>query len=84
MSAKLNEDIAQAVSRQDRPIEVRDAAGKVYVVMTSQQFQKYVYDDSELTPSEMAAAAALHLADPEGWGAEGMDEYDLDDSETAS
>ncbi len=82
MNAKLNADIAEAVSRQDRPLEVRDAAGRVYVVMTSQQFQKYVYDDSELTPDEMAAAAALHLDDSEGWGAAGMDAYDQDDSET--
>jgi len=71
MTAKLNEDIAEAVNRQDRPLEVLDAAGKVYIVMTSQQFQKYVYDDSELTSDEMLAAAAQHLDDPEGWGAPG-------------
>lgn len=82
MTAKLNEDIAEAVSRQDRPLEVWDAAGNVYIVMTSQQFQKYVYDDTELTPDEMAAAAALQLDDPEEWGAAGMDAYDQDDSET--
>jgi hypothetical protein len=76
MNAKLSEDIAEAVSQQDRPLEVRDAAGKVYFVMTSQQFQKYVYDDSDLTPAEMVTAAASHLDDPEGWGAPGMDEYD--------
>lgn len=84
MIARLNEDIAEAVSRQDRPLEVRDAAGKLYIVMTSRQFQKYVYDDSELTPDEMAAAAALHLDDPDGWGAAGMDAYDQDDSETTT
>ena len=66
MTAKLNEDIAEAVSRQDRPLEVLDAAGKMYVVMTSQQFQKYVYDDSQLRPDEMLAAAALRVDDPEG------------------
>lgn len=79
MNEKLNEDIAQAVSHQDRPLEVRDAAGQIYFVMTSQQFQKYVYDDSDLTPGEMVAAAASHLDDPEGWGASGMDAYDQDD-----
>lgn len=66
MNARLNEDIANAVSRQNHPLEVTDAAGKVYIVMTPQQFQKYVYDDSELTPDEMAAAAAVHLDDSEG------------------
>lgn len=83
MTVKLNEDIAEAVSRQDRPLEVRDAAGKLYVVMTSQQFQKYVYDDGELTPDEMLAAANLHLDDPEGWAAAGIEAYDQDDSENA-
>ena len=36
--------------------------------------------DSEPTPDEMMAAAGLHLDDPEGWGAPGMDAYDEDDS----
>lgn len=84
MIAKLNEEIAEVVSRQDRPVEVRDAAGKAYIVMTSQQFQKYVYDDSELTPDEMVAAAAWQLDDCEGWGAPVMDAYDQDDSETTT
>lgn len=84
MSDKLDEQIAEAVSHQERPLEIRDAAGKVYFVMTSEQFQKYVYDDSELSPDEMMAAAALQLDDPEGWGAPGMDDYDQDDSETNS
>ena len=84
MTAKLNEDIAEAVNRQDRPLEVRDAAGRVYFVMTGQQFQKYVYDDSELTADEMLAAASSQLDDPEGWGAAGMDSYDQDDSEPTS
>lgn len=84
MNEKLSEDIAQAVSHQDRPLEVRDAAGKVYFVMTGQQFQKYVYDDSELTADEMLAAATAHLDDPEGWGAPGMDQYNQDDPEPSS
>jgi len=81
MTEKLSEHIAQAVTRQDRPMEVRDAAGRVYFVMTSQQFQKYVYDDSDLNSGEMLAAATSQLDDPEGWGAAGMDAYDQDDSE---
>lgn len=81
MSAQLNQDIANAVSRQDRPLEVTDAAGKVYIVMTPQQFQKYIYDDSELTPDEMVAAAAVHLDDHEGWGAADIDFFDQDGSE---
>ena len=84
MTEQLNDQIAEAVSHQDRPLEVRDAAGKVYFVMTSQQFQKYVYDDSELTPDEMVAATMSQLDDPEGWGAPGMDDFDQDDPETTS
>ena len=80
MTAKLNEDLAEAVNQQGRPLEVRDATGKVHFVMTSQQFQKYVYDDSDMTPDEMLAAAASQLDDPEGWGATGMDAYDKEDS----
>lgn len=68
MTVELNKDIAEAVTRQDHPLEVRDAAGRVYVVMTHQQFQKYVYDDSELTSDEMLAAAALHLDDRKAGG----------------
>lgn len=64
MTEKLSEDIAEAVNRRDRPLEVRDAAGRTYFVMTGRQFQRSVYDDSQLTPDEMHAAAALHLADP--------------------
>jgi hypothetical protein len=81
MPDRLNEDIARTASGQHHPLEVQDAAGRVYVVMTSEQFRKYVYDDSELAPGEMLAAAAAQLDDPEGWGAPGMDEYDQDDSE---
>jgi hypothetical protein len=61
MTPKLNEDIADAVNQQARPLEIQDATGKVYFVMNNQQFQRYVYDDSELTTDEMMAAAAFHL-----------------------
>lgn len=84
MTAKLNADIIEAVNRQNRPLEVQDEAGKIYFVMTSQQFQKYVYDDSELSPDEMLAAAESQLDDPDGWGAPGMGQYDQDDSEATS
>lgn len=50
---------------------------------TRRNLGPYVYDDSDLTPDEMAAAAASHLDDPEGWGAAGMDAYDQDDPQTS-
>ncbi|MBW3539994.1 MAG: hypothetical protein KY476_06985 [Planctomycetes bacterium] len=79
MIEKLNDNIAEAVSHHELPLEVRDTAGRVYFIMTGEQFRKYVYDDSELLPDEMLAAAASQLDDPEGWGAQDMHEYDQDD-----
>jgi hypothetical protein len=81
MNEKLNDDIAEAASRQEKPLEVHDTAGRVFFVMTRQQFQKYVYDDSDLTAEEMLAAATSPLDDPEGWGDAEMEAYDQDDSE---
>jgi hypothetical protein len=78
MTEKLNEDLAEAVSRAGRPLEIQDAAGRVYFVMTSEQFRKYVYDDSELTADEMLAAAASGLDDSECWGAPGMEVASLE------
>ena len=67
MISRINEDIVEAIKQQEgRPLQVSDAAGQVYIVMTSQQFQQYVYDDSELTPKEMLAAAGGSLDDDEG------------------
>ncbi len=61
--------------------EVRaiDSHGVTVVLMTLDARRKLsegVYDDSEWQPAEMLAVAAQALADLEGWGAEGMDEYD--------
>jgi hypothetical protein len=84
MSFQLNEDIAETVTQQGRPVEVTNAAGHVFVVMTQTQFRQHVYDDDDLSDEEMVAAASLALDDPDGWGAPGMDEYDQEDSEAAS
>lgn len=78
MNAKLTDELRQAMQQQpDRPLEIRDdQTNTLYVLMTRDQFQKLVYDDSELTGDEMLAAAAAGLDDPEGWGAPGMEVYD--------
>jgi hypothetical protein len=59
----ISEDIVDAFKQQDRPLEVRDAAGDVYYVLTEPQFRRYVYDDSDLTDAEMIAAAVSGLED---------------------
>ena len=74
MTPRLTDEQREAISRQpDCPIEVEDDQTKtVYVLMTRQQFQTLVYDDSDLTPEEMTAAAEQAIDDPDGWGAPSM------------
>lgn len=68
-----------------KPIEIEDPqTHQVYVLMTRHEFQRLVYDDSDLTDPEMLAAAAHALVDPEGWDAAGMESYDRDDTAPAS
>jgi hypothetical protein len=50
-----------------------------YVLLRADQYRRLAqlaYDDSDLTPEEMTAAAAVFLTDAEGWGAPGMESYD--------
>ncbi len=83
MSPKIPNEIREALDQQaGGPLELKDDQNAVYVVMTRQKFQTLVYDDSELTPDEMMAAAAQSLDDPDGWGAPGMEGYDTDNSES--
>jgi hypothetical protein len=81
MTPKLIQDLREALQDSaGKPVEIEDAqTHQVYVLMTRQEFQRLIYDDSELTEDEMQAAAASALADPEGWGAPGMEDYDRDD-----
>jgi len=82
MILKITDEIREAIGRQPgRPVEFTDdQTNTCYVLMTREQFQQLVYDDSDLTPDEMMAAAAHSLDDPEGWGAPGMEVYDSDPS----
>lgn len=80
MTPKISEDLAEAASQQDRPLMVTDAAGKVFVVMTEQQFRQHVYDDGEFQVSDAYPAAEAAFA--EGWNAPGMEVYDEDTEES--
>jgi hypothetical protein len=85
MTIRITTEIVEALRQQrGRPLRVEDASAQVYSVLTDEQFQHYVYDDSDLTPDEMVAAAEYALNDPESWGAPGMDSHDQDDSERNS
>ncbi len=81
MSPKITNDQRNALRQEpDRPIEIEDEqTQKLYVLMTRDLFRKLVYDDSDITPEEMMAAASEELNDPETWGAPGMEAYDQAD-----
>ena len=64
-----------------KPVEIEDTqTHEIYVLMTRDDFQRLMYDDSELSEGEMLAAARQGLSDPEGWSAPGMEVYDRDPS----
>jgi hypothetical protein len=80
MTPKLIRDLREALQDSaGKPVEIEDPqTHQVYILMTRDQFQRLVYDDSDLTEDEMRAAAGTALADPDGWGAPGMGRYDAD------
>jgi hypothetical protein len=80
MTPKLIQDLREALQDSaGKPVEIEDAqTHEIYILMTRREFQRLVYDDSDLTEEEMRAAANGALDDPDGWGARGMDSYDRD------
>jgi hypothetical protein len=86
MSPNLIQDLREALQNNaGKLVEIEDAQmHQVYIVMTRPEFQRLIYDDSDLTEEEMLAAAAQGLADANGWGAPGMDNYDRKDADPAS
>lgn len=79
MTPKLTSELRDAVQQNaGKPVEVEDDQHRVYVLMTRQEFQRVAYDDSDLTASEMEAAAAHGLTDGEGWDDPDMDSYNAD------
>jgi len=48
-------------SHEFTTVEVTNAAGRVFVVMTQTQFRQHVYGDGDLSNEEMLAAASLSL-----------------------
>jgi hypothetical protein len=85
MTPKLINDLREVMQDSaGKPVEIQDTKTRqVYVLMTRQEFQRLIYDDSDLTPEEMQAAAGPALADPEGWDAPGMKDYDRLDSDSS-
>jgi hypothetical protein len=61
MTIALPKELRTAVQRApDRLVEIEDPeSSTVYVLMTRRQFETLVYDDSDLSESEMLAAAAV-------------------------
>jgi hypothetical protein len=83
MTPKLISDLREVMQDSaGQPVEIQDTqTQQVYVVMTRQEFQRLIYDDSDLTAEEMQAGSAL--ADPEGWDAPGMKNYDRLDADSS-
>jgi hypothetical protein len=74
-----------AVGPHGVEVEVQQHAGAKFVLMTVEgyeQLRRLAYDDSDLTPDEMLAAASWAIADSDGWDAEGMSDYDQTDATT--
>ena len=73
----LDEQTLQLL-QQAGELQVEDAHGVPVVLMTvaaREQLEKDNYDAGDWTPVESLEVAAESLSDPEGWGADGMDEY---------
>ena len=84
MTPKLINDLREALQDSaGQPVEIEDPqTHQVYILMTRREFQRLIYDDSDLTEDEMQAAAGMAVNDPESWGAPGMEIYDHDDADS--
>jgi hypothetical protein len=67
MAPNLIKDLREALQgNAGKPVEIEDQqTHQVYILMTRHEFQRLVYDDSDLTDAEMLAAVANGLSDPE-------------------
>ena len=63
MTPRLIRDLREALQDSaGKPVEIEDPqTHQVYILMTRDQFQRLVYDDSDLTEDEMQAAAGTTL-----------------------
>lgn len=86
MTPKLINELREALADSaGKPVEIEDPqTHQIYILMTRREFQRLVYDDSDLTEDEMQAAASRALNDPEGWDAPGMEAYDQDDANSSA
>lgn len=65
--------------QQSGELEVQESRGARVVLMTvdaHRELRRIAYDDSPWTADDLRATVTPWLADPEGWGAPGKDEYD--------
>ena len=81
MTPKLSNELAQALDAQGGKLTVEHpVTGQRVVIIMGQRLEeemrKVLYDDSELSPEEMLAAAASTGQGESGWDAPGMDVYD--------
>jgi hypothetical protein len=88
MTPKLSDDLAKALDQHGGKLTVtHPSTGEPVILIVSQrldeEMRKVIYDDSELAPDEMLAAAAAANQGPEGWDAPGMEIYDTPEFDAA-
>jgi hypothetical protein len=81
MELSLSDQQRAAISANPgQPLTIDDDRTQTqYVLVRAELFrrlQQLAYDDSDLTPEEMLAAAARVWPEDDDWDAPGMDEYD--------
>jgi hypothetical protein len=78
---KISDELS-AIDAAGRPVEVEDARGRVYVVLTEEEFRRHVYDDGDVDPADTYPLIDAAFGGPEGWDAPGMDAYDLESGDS--
>lgn len=73
MTPRITDDLRDAVQRNGgKAVVAEDDQHRLYVVMTRQEFERVVYDDSDLTEAEMLASAEQMLTYKESDGDSGL------------
>ncbi len=81
MTPKLTDDLAKALDEHGGKLTLQHPlTGQTVILIIGkrleEEMKKVLYDDSELSPGEMIAAAAAANSGPKGWDAPGMEVYD--------
>lgn len=78
MDVRIDPELAQALHASNDELEIVDpSTDRVYVIVTKERWSnRAAYDDTDVSPNEMLAAAAMANAGPDGWDAPDLSRYD--------